>query len=117
MQMRLRRSDFWFGDYPKRQAWKHLRAAMREEGNASVLAWAMRRANGRGLYALYRHAPFLAGLEAIAELCDRQSYATSHDRAVLTQLHAVMPPDDYDLAMRCLQIYPQCEELTKEKQP
>lgn len=66
--MRLRRSDFHIWDYHKRRTWRAIRRAVHEaktkgaalsDVSLMMLAWAMKRANGRAMYYLVHHLPWL----------------------------------------------------------
>ena len=82
--MRLRRSDFAVWDYPKRRTWREIKFALRRrrgevrESDDNTLAWALKRANGRGVFLVRKHATFLAWMVAVGEVAIESDKTMGH---------------------------------------
>lgn len=95
MRIRLRRSDFYLGDYPKRQAWRLIRQALRDPEGDQTLAWALKRCTARGAHALLYRSRWLALQIAMGRLATEGDRPMGYvARAALRQAMAVHLPDD-----------------------
>ena len=96
---RLRRSDFRIWDHSKAVAWTKIRGAVGLRGrtiacSGAVIAWALKRANPRGTYALLERCDFASFVTAVS-LIQREA-ATSAYRVpavyTLRRIERCMPP-------------------------
>lgn len=99
--MRLRRSDIRVWDHGKATAWQRVKRASDqrfrladEDDGGETLAWAMKRANARGTYALIERASTIGLLVAIGTLRIEADRPMGHAaRAALGRTMAVMPSE------------------------
>lgn len=92
--LRLRRSDFLIWDYYKRGRWKRIKRAIKA-GDEETIAWAMKRANGRGLHVIAYRSPWLAWMIAIGIVAiEAERPMGHHARLTIRRLKRVIKPED-----------------------
>lgn len=110
--MRLRRSDFWLGDCYKRQAWREIKWVIRRDRvvsnfrNSDQIAWAMQRANARGLKAIVSRIGSLDFIIAVAAATGSTGHHGEIRNALLrTRMRKVFSQEAIDLLGIAARVY------------
>ncbi|KKK54177.1 hypothetical protein LCGC14_3087360 [marine sediment metagenome] len=101
--MKLRRSDFYIGDYPSRRMWRSFKSAIynREFHRLDLIdiaAMAIQRANSRGLRAITQRMGMMCWLLSVLTALDQKGFHGKRRNSVLVKrMRSVFPQQAQEL--------------------